>query len=155
VIVFRIAKARHASDLSGAGARAHGGRWNEKGTPLLYTSTNRALATAEYLVHVDPLLQPRDLRMVSIELPDGATVKALRNADLPAAWNTYPAPAALAELGTKWAASRKSLALRVPSAVVAGEHNMLINPLHPEAAKVRVVDEQPYAFDPRLLGLRQ
>ena len=47
--LFRIAKNRYISDLSGTGARANGGRWNRVGVGLLYTSPSRALATVEYL----------------------------------------------------------------------------------------------------------
>jgi len=50
--VYRIAKTKHIRNLSGTGARMHGGRWNRKGIGILYTSESRALATVEYLVHV-------------------------------------------------------------------------------------------------------
>jgi RES domain-containing protein len=40
-----------ADDLSGAGAKQTGGRWNERGLPLLYASESRALACLETVVH--------------------------------------------------------------------------------------------------------
>lgn len=154
MLVYRIAKHRHAADLTGAGAREHGGRWNRKGTALVYSSVNPALATVEYLVHVDPLLQPSDLRMISIEVPDRASIESVRIEDLPRDWSAYPAPAVLADYGTNWAASARSLGLRVPSAVVAGDYNLLLNPRHPEAAGLLVVDVAAYSFAPRLLPKR-
>ena len=56
----------------------------------------------------------------------------------------------LAEMGAHWALSGRSLLLQVPSAVVAGEYNVLINPTHPEMGTVTIADVRPYVFDERL-----
>jgi RES domain-containing protein len=69
MIVYRISKTRYANDLSGEGARLHGGRWNHKGTPCIYTSENRALAVLEYTVNVAIDDIPRALSMVVIDIP--------------------------------------------------------------------------------------
>ena len=150
--VYRIARAVYAHDLSGTGARLYGGRWNEKGTPIVYTSKSPALATVEFLVRVDPILQPPNLRLVSIEVPDSASARAIEPASLPENWATYPAPTELAVIGTSWAESQQTLVLRVPSAVVVGDENVLLRPTHPEFSAVRVVKDTAYAFDPRLLS---
>ena len=47
--MYRLAKAKYIHDLSGMGARIAGGRWNEKGTAVLYAAQNRSLAIVEYL----------------------------------------------------------------------------------------------------------
>lgn len=154
MIVYRIAKAGYAEDLSGAGARIHGARWNQKGTAILYAASNPALATVEFLVHVDANLKPSNLRLVFIEVPDSASSRALDSESLPEDWRTFPAPAALAKIGTDWAQSLETLALSVPSAVVVGDHNVLLNPRHPEFASVRVFKNTPYGFDERLLRRR-
>ena len=151
MIVYRIAKAVYAHDLSGTGARVHGGRWNKKGIPIVYTASSPALATVEFLVHVDPILRPSNLRLVSIEVPDSASASAIDDASLPEDWATYPAPAKLADIGTSWAETQQTLILRVPSAVVFGDENILLNPMHPEFSAVRVAKDTAYAFDPRLL----
>jgi len=52
VILYRIAKTRHIYDLTGAGARLYGGRWNHKGIGMIYTSETRSLASLEFLVHI-------------------------------------------------------------------------------------------------------
>jgi RES domain-containing protein len=152
MVVFRIARGPHASDLTGLGARSYGGRWNRNGTAVVYTSTSPALATVESLVHVDFGIQPRDLRMVSIDLPDDAPIESIDAASLPANWKHYPAPQRLADIGSEWVASGRTLLLRVPSAVVDREVNVLVNPAHARASDVRIVGDEPFAFDPRLLG---
>jgi RES domain-containing protein len=42
MIVYRLAKAKYSNDLSGKGAEKTGGRWNSKGTALLYTSESQS-----------------------------------------------------------------------------------------------------------------
>ena len=149
--VYRIGKTRHIRDLSGAGARMYGGRWNKKGVGILYTSANRALATVEYLVHVPLSLVPNDLDIATIQIPDHINLREVSISDLPANWRNYPAPPELAELGTQWALSTETLVLRVPSAVVEGEFNILINPLHPDMMHVTISDVAAYQFDERLV----
>jgi RES domain-containing protein len=69
MIVYRIARANYIRDLSGIGSRLYGGRWNRKGTGIIYTSETRALATLEYLVHeYNILINPSypDIKQVTI-----------------------------------------------------------------------------------------
>jgi RES domain-containing protein len=129
-------QAKYIRDLLGTGARIYGGRWNQKGVGILYTSENRALATVEYLVHVPLSIVPGDLSIATIQIPDDISPKEIAISDLPANWRDYPAPPELAELGTQWALTNETLLLRVPSAVVEGEFNILINPLHPDIKHV-------------------
>ncbi len=149
--VFRIAKARHIKDLSGTGPRLYGGRWNRKNIPVIYTAENRSLATVEYLVHLPLSLLPKDLRLAILEIPDSIAPEQMSMKQLPKHWRDYPAPPELAALGSAWALSRRSLSLRVPSAVVRNEFNILLNPLHPEISKVSLVRVEEYALDKRLL----
>ena len=148
--VFRIARTRYVADLTGTGARLYGGRWNHEGSSLIYTSSTRALATVEFLVHVPIGLVPRDLGIATIEVPDGAVPDQVTEADLPLNWRQHPPPRELVRIGSDWAISKRSLLLAVPSAVVPGEVNFLINPAHPEMVQVKLIDTQPYALDERL-----
>ncbi|MFQ5855410.1 MAG: RES family NAD+ phosphorylase [Anaerolineae bacterium] len=151
MIVYRIAKTQYIHDLSGMGARLYGGRWNRKGVGIVYTSESRALATVEYLVHVPLSVVPSDLSIASLEIPDGIMPKEISPSDLPANWRDYPAPPELAELGTQWALANETLLLRVPSAVVEHEFNILINPSHRDMRHVSISRVEAYRFDNRLL----
>jgi RES domain-containing protein len=48
-----------------------------------------------------------------------------------------------------------SVALRVPSIVVDGEFNYLLNPLHPDFAQLKIGEPRRFSFDPRLSTLPQ
>ena len=151
--LFRIARKEFIRDLSGAGSRVYGGRWNRKGTALVYTSQSRALAALEYLVHVPMALAPAGLSILRIDVTDelAAKVKTVDTASLPRNWRGHPPPQDLAAIGTKWALSKETLLLRVPSAVVEDEFNVLINPAHPEFERIRPHRPKPFVLDPRLL----
>jgi RES domain-containing protein len=150
--VYRIAKSQYIRDLTGVGPRTYGGRWNYKGTPMLYTSGSRSLASLEYLVHLPMTQEPLDLSIATLEVPDGLTAPALSVPSLPKNWRTYPAPLKLADIGTRWVRTRESLLLLVPSVVVPDEPNVLINPEHPDIELLELVDVRTYVFDERLLS---
>jgi RES domain-containing protein len=147
--VWRLARRRYAS-FDGEGSRRAGGRWNLRGTPLVYTSESLALAALEYLVNVDPETAPGDLVAICATVPDEVAVKILTADGLPRNWRSFPAPPKLALLGTTWAESLETAVLRVPSVVVPQESNLLLNPRHPDFAKVVLKAPIPFAFDPRV-----
>lgn len=151
MLVWRIARAPYAA-LDGEGARRYGGRWNSGGVAVVYASTTLSLAALEYLVHVDPEDVPADLVAMGIRLPDDPPGERVRLSDLPPDWNRVPDHPACVARGDAWAREARTLLLRVPSAVVPEEENVLLNPRHPDAARIRVDRSRPFAFDPRLLG---
>lgn len=77
-------------------------------------------------------------------------VDELPVSDLPSRWRAYPAPEAVQEVGDGWLRSGAGPALRVPSAVVPREHNLLLNPVHPDFRRIEVDDPEPFHFDPRM-----
>ncbi len=148
--VYRIAKKAYIKDLSGEGARLYGGRWNIKGTSMLYSASNRSLATVEYLVHLPMALLPKDFFIVELTVPSRIKSITIKESTLPKDWKNYPAPFKLAELGTKWINEKSSLTLKVPSSVVKNEWNILINPNHKYFDRVEISNIEPYGFDERL-----
>jgi RES domain-containing protein len=147
--VWRLCRRKHAA-FDGEGARLAGGRWNRRGTAVVYASETLSLAALESLVHLDFALAPDDLVAVAADIPDALPMTRLEVADLPRNWRRYPAPEALADLGTDWAGARRTAVLSVPSALVPRERNILLNPTHPEFRRVRLLPPERFSFDPRL-----
>ncbi|HSD72881.1 MAG TPA: RES family NAD+ phosphorylase [Thermoanaerobaculia bacterium] len=147
--VWRISREKYWK-FDGEGASAAGGRWNSKGTAMVYTSATLSLAALEYLVNAGIEEVPVDLISISAEVPDSLSRRELKVEDLPAKWRTYPAPGKLAEIGTAWAKSLDTALLIVPSAVIPEEKNWLVNPRHPDAGRIRIEKKTPFQFDPRM-----
>ena len=149
--LHRLVKARHAaSPLNGEGARRAGGRWNPKGMPLVYCSSSLALAALELLVHLDPAAIPEDLIAIEAQAPDSLPLLQWVPADLPAGWRTDPVQPTLQAMGGAWVKGARSGLLLVPSVIVPSEVNILINPAHPDVARILVLARTPFTFDPRL-----
>lgn len=149
MFAFRISQKKYINDLSGEGARLYGGRWNLKGIPLVYLAESPSLALVEYLVHIPLGAIPNDTCFAVVNLPDQQIIK-LKIKDLPDSWADFPAPEKIAQIGTDWALSQKSLSMKVPSAVNIEDFNILLNPLHPDIDKVQIQDVRPYKINSRL-----
>jgi RES domain-containing protein len=147
--VWRLARAAHPA-LDGEGARRAGGRWNSPGVAVVYASSTLSLAVLELLVHTDPDLVPDDLRVSEIDVPASLTAGVLDVATLPPDWRAIPNHPACRAMGDEWVKRRDQVLLGVPSAIVPEELNYLINPAHPEAARIQVVRVRAFAFDKRL-----
>lgn len=152
--LWRITRAPFA-DLSGEGARRFGGRWNPVGIPLVYATTSLALAVLETLVHTDPDLLPDDLVAMRLEVPP-LSLETHTDATLPSGWREEIGSAHAQAFGATWAGDRRSALLLLPSVLLPAqaaspEVNVIINPLHPEMDGIRIVEQIPFTFDPRLL----
>lgn len=151
MILFRIASIKFINDLFGMGARINGGRWNHKGTGVIYASQSRALATLEYLVHATmPAIIPDDVSIIQFNIPDKTIPLQIKKNTLPNNWqNTLPS-LKLKNIGTEWVLSKKSLLLQVPSAIIDKEFNMLINPEHPDMKYIKLSKPETFILDKRL-----
>ncbi len=149
MLVYRVGKTKYAADLNGTGARLFGGRWNNKMIGCLYTSENRALAVLEYTVNVNIDDIPRALSITSIEIPY-EPIQILKEADLPGNCKQTPAPSATKNFGSKLLQAAAALIIRVPSTIIPEEFNYLINPLHPEIKKIKIIEIKDFVYDVRL-----
>ncbi len=148
--VWRITHRRWAtSAFSGEGARLAGGRFNSVGVPVVYTSATRALAMLEILVQVDQRSRLDDHVSIPATFSD-RLVEIADAVDLPDGWDNVPDTEAATAFGDAWQRGRRSVVLRVPSVIVPGEHNYLLNPEHPGFAGVTIGAPAPARFDPRL-----
>jgi RES domain-containing protein len=149
--IAAVTKDYPAEDMSGGGAKATGGRWNDKGVALLYTSENRSLACLETLVHVVSGGLPLNRILVRLDVPDTVWQAAILfdpNANI--GWDVDPAGLVSIDAGTAWVKSRASALMVVPSAIVPDERNILINPAHADAAQIAATKIRRWTYDARL-----
>jgi RES domain-containing protein len=148
--IYRIIPKKFASDLSGTGAKLYGGRWNRIGVPLLYTSENLSLAVLENIVHVqNPAILPI-FKALTIEIPNSYQEYSVE--DLPNNWVSQNSFEALQILTDDFIKSGQYLAMKVPSATVEMEYNLLINPVHPLFKNISIIKQQDFSFDQRLFS---
>jgi RES domain-containing protein len=151
--LWRIVRARHAATaFSGEGARRASARWNSLGVPIAYAAEHLSLAALELFVHVAEDEEPSDLVRVEAEFPLSAEEVARQQAailsTLPDRWR-YDLSLTHG-IGDRWFAEKSSAVMLVPSVVIEGEWNILLNPEHAEAGKLKVVSSKPFRFDPRM-----
>lgn len=148
--VFRLSKRKYSKELNGKGAAKSGNRWNSKGTEIIYTAESRALAMAEVAVHLTIATLPRDYVMIEIEIPNNIKVKALDLKGLDEDWNNHPPNSITQKIGDNFIDSIDECLLKVPSAVVQGDFNYLINPYHSDFKKIKIIEITDFPFDKRI-----
>jgi RES domain-containing protein len=155
MIVFRLSKTQYADDLSGKGAEIAGGRWNSKGTPMIYTAESRALCIAELAMYLPLGFVPKDFSFISFTIPDNIPVFNLQKDQLPFNWNVYPHPNETQEIGDRFVKENKYLLMKVPSVIVEEEFNYLINPRHKFIQKIVVSVVTSFSFNARLFNRKK
>ncbi|GGD07043.1 RES family NAD+ phosphorylase [Hyunsoonleella pacifica] len=150
--IYRIAKAKYISDLSGEGSRLYGGRWNKSGYSMLYFSSNLSLSVLELLVHLDYRFINDTFRYVEVDIPDDLKISKLPSHILKQDWRHNPPLVLTQNYGTDWLESTKSLALKVPSAVLPSEYNILLNPNHIDFKSIAINKPSKLDLDARLFG---
>lgn len=149
MIVYRVGSTKYASDLGGIGARINGGRWNLAGVDCLYTSESRALAVLEYTVNVNMYSIPRALSITTIDTGK-ISFRELMESELPGDWKRSPAPASTQNFGSDLLKKAAQAILKLPSSVIPNEFNFILNPIHADFRKVRILDVSDFVYDIRI-----
>ena len=152
-VVWRIARKPYALDRRGIGAQQDGGRWNRPGIGVIYAGGSVAIAALEKYVHMESIVPP-DLVLVRIDLPENCSEEITDAATLPDGWDLVPPGPVSMDFGTAWVQERRSLVLKVPSALVPEESNAVLNPDHPEFTAVAMTIKRPFAYDARMYAGR-
>lgn len=147
--LWRIAHHKYALDKLCLGAAQYGGRWNPVGMAALYCGTSIAVCALEKFVHIGSGVLPPQV-LVAIDLPDDCSLFAPDIASLPPGWDALPTSLAAQAFGGRWLHAAGELAMKVPSAIVHEECNVVLNPRHPDYARVRLTEVRPFTFDRRL-----
>lgn len=144
-----------ADDMTGTGARIAGGRWNRAGNSVTYTATSISLACLETVVHLKSGGLPLNRYLVRIDIPADVwkARKSITHKSAPIGWDALPPGMVSLDIGDQWLAGLSSAILLVPSIVVPEEQNILINPAHPDASKVKAIKVRKWLYDNRVVGL--
>lgn len=144
---YRLHSSRYPGN-DGRGAAINGGRWNPKGTEVIYASASRSLAILEILAHYAVL--PKDFLLTPISIPDSVSIMDVPETLLVTGWNQPLPMASTQEYGRSWIAANSSAVLSVPSTIVPSERNYVLNVMHPDFRAVVFGPSEPFPFDPRL-----
>ncbi|QBG48805.1 RES domain-containing protein [Verrucomicrobia bacterium S94] len=151
LICWRLVHSAYLADaFSGEGARLAGGRWNSEGFAVIYTAESLSLSLLEIIVHLEFKETLNLYKAIPIRVPE-KKIEAIDTAALPPDWNSpLPHPATLLS-GNNWLRNQSSPALRVPSAIVPIESNILLNPVHPDFQSLEIGEPVDLPVDPRVL----
>jgi RES domain-containing protein len=120
--------------------------------PAIYTGTSFAVCLVEILVHANRKTPPSAARYVEAVVPDDVSREIFDPASFPG-WDNPRDPSIAQAFGRAWIEQRRSAVLLVPSVVTAGrDTNAIVNPDHPDAARIVVGPETAVALDGRLFG---
>lgn len=147
---YRVVKPKFASTaFDGEGAKLYGGRWNYKGTKIVYTSASPSLAAIESFIHMGVSSKFIQHIIIEIEIPS-EIIEVYDISKLPETWKINPINAICQEIGTDWATKQGSAVLALPSAVIDMEINYLINPLHADFSRIKEIRRQDFTYDERM-----
>jgi RES domain-containing protein len=150
-VAWRIVKkSRVGEAFSGEGARRYGGRWNHRGTAVVYASGSLSLAALELFVHIGPAYKGLDFASFKVDIPSRVTIDTLSETSLPKSWRQEPPPDSCKDLGTEWVKLGTAAVLRVPSVIVPKNHNYVLNVHHRDFKKLKITQQDNFAFDPRM-----
>jgi RES domain-containing protein len=137
------------ADLSGIGGVRAAGRWHSQGKRIVYLADHPSSALLEMLVHIDRDLVPSTYQLLRIVVPSAIATEIIGPDELPAGWQNNTL--VTREIGDRWLDQSESAVLQVPSAISHQGRNFLLNPVHPDAAKIVVAEIIHAPLESRLL----
>ena len=147
VIIWRFSQ--HDS-LDGRGGLLASARWHTRGKEILYCAPDPATAVLEILVHSqvrEPAAFGRH-RFIKVDIPDEVSRQSVDEAQLPADWSRRIT--VTRAWGDRWLREGETPVLVVRSVLVPESYNVLINPRHAGASRIKRLAVMPYPVDSRL-----
>lgn len=148
---YRLTQEKYAQELSGIGASIYGGRWNELGVEMIYCAEHASLALCEMLVHINKNIKLHTIHLLKIQIPDKYPIHSILAKELDKDWQLNKNIRETQKIGTELIIENKYLAIKVPSAILPMENNIIINPMHPKFKYVKIVESNPFIVDSRLV----
>ena len=143
----RLWRISNYADLSGLGGLRFAGRWHNHGRAIVYCAEHPAAALAEMLVHLDREDMPASFQLLTLDIPADLAVERVDVSSLSANWTQSLVEPRIT--GDEWLKSLRTPLLEVPSALVPDAWNVLLNPAHPRAGEVKILQSQHVPLDSR------
>lgn len=149
--LFRFGLEIYINDISGYGAKLYGGRWNNAGNSMLYTACSPSLAMLEFVCNASGIAKTVQTSLLTLKLDSKVKFEQLTVNEMPENWQDVPAPDILKRIGDNWLKGNTSVGIKVPSAVMPIEFNVLINPLHKDFSKLTIENIVKMDIDKRII----
>ncbi len=147
MLVYRIVHKKYANELFAGGLA---GRWNSEGKKVLYTGESVSLAYLETMHYRKGFGFNADFRIMVIRLPSKASFLEVNTSGPPGNWRDFRHYQECRKIGDEWSDQAEHLCLKVPSAVVPENYNIVINTLHRGYQEVELIDTLDFIPDERL-----
>jgi len=149
MLVYRITLAKYAGKLMASGRAA---RWNPNDVRMIYTASSRSLACLENVVHRDRLGLSQLFSIITLEFPDNIAIKTIPITSLPDDWSDYDQMRLTQRIGEQWIKDHESVILKVPSSIIPGETNYLLNPDHADFKQIKLLNTRALKKSFRIRG---
>src|SRR5690606_10406514 len=146
--IYRIRSERYSKKLSASG-RAN--RWNFENRYVVHASSTRSLATLELIAHRNAIMDGTIYKVIVIGIPDEiGIIESVDLKKLGSNWNLLENRSVTQNYGDQWYKHKKSVALKVPSAIIVQEHNFVLNTTHPDFYKIKIKQIENFVWDKSL-----
>lgn len=147
MLVYRIVHKKYSNSLQSSGLE---GRWNGRGKKVIYTGGTVEIAFLESMIRRQGAGFNDNFRTMIIEIPDEVKVSHIRVSSLPPGWRDFRDYSKCQQLGNDWYDKSETAVLKVPSAVLPGTFNYILNSVHPAFRKIRILASVNLVPDPRI-----
>lgn len=147
MLVYRITHKNYSKDLYAPGIK---GRWNSTGNKVIYCAESIPLAFLENMIRRQGVGFNNDFKIMIIDIPDDLPTITIEVSDLKEGWRDFKDYSLCQYKGDKWYNEGTTALLKVPSAVLTECFNFVINTVHADYKKVKLIDTTNLVPDKRI-----
>ena len=147
MLAYRITLKQYSTRLFAPGLA---GRWNGNGRKVVYCAESLALAFLENMVRRQGVGFNDDFQTMILEIPDDLKIQTIKSEGLLKGWREFTDYSKCQPIGNKWYVAGILPLLKVPSAVLPESFNYVINSLHPEFKKIKLLKVTDLIPDERI-----
>lgn len=129
------------------------GRWNGSGRKVIYCAESIALAFLENMIRRQGVGFNQDFKTVILQIPEDLKIQKVKESDLPEGWRKFSDYTKCQPIGNEWFDEGMYPVLKVPSAVLPESFNYVINAMHPDTKKIKIIRITDLIPDERLEDL--